>query len=171
MDVRAANSEATFPCPYIHKLSNFFWILLILLVKTCSVCAGHKLKQELRKTPTSVHLYCSASGKLHVAVVKVNMTVLLWLPLLPCFNLSFCLFPIFVSLSSSSSSSSVYCPIFSFLLPPALLCRPSDDCWWHLCSVSQMSRNRNWNINLTVNMSEEWWGGESVSVLLFSKAL
>lgn len=144
---------------------GFFSYVLSL---TWSVCPAQE------NTPTPVHLYHGASGKktrgnLRVAVIKVNMTGLLWLPLLPCFNPSFSLSCL---VSSFSSSSSVFCPIFSLLPPPALLRQPSDGCWWHLCSVSQMSHNRNWNINLTVNMSEKWWGGgKGLPVLLFSKVL
>lgn len=51
-----------------------------------------------------------------------------------------CLTPYFCPLSTCSASL------------------PTDDCPRNLCSVCQMSYSRNWNINLAVNIAEEWRG-------------
>lgn len=98
---------------------------------------------------------------------KVSMTVLFCYPFLQSFLPTNCLLPLFVSLNTPPPSLifALYFP--SFLHLPGL---PNDGCWWHLCSVSQMSRSTNWNINLAVNMAEKWWGGgRGVSVLLSAK--
>lgn len=61
-------------------------------------------------------------------------------------------------------SSSVFFFLLCIFFPPSTCSAflPSDGCPWHLCSVSQMSHNRNWNINLAVDMAEKWWGGGKV---------
>lgn len=58
----------------------------------------------------------------------------------------------------------------SFLPPTCSASSPGDGCPQHLCSVSQMSHNRKWNINLAVDMTEKWWGGfRGASICLSSK--
>lgn len=52
-------------------------------------------------------------------------------------------------------------PLPHIFFPPSTCSAslPTDGCPRHLCSVSQMSYNRNWNINLAVDMAEKWWWG------------
>lgn len=58
--------------------------------------------------------------------------------------------------------SSVFCSFYLRSPPTAPLLPPVDGCPRHLCSVSQMSHNRTWNINLAVDTAEKWWGGVKV---------
>lgn len=111
--------------------------------------------------------------------MRVDMTVLS----LFVFLSSFALILSAHSLSLSSLSISFntlppppplfFCSFYLFF-PPFILpsSSPGDSCPRHLCSVSQMSHNRNWNINLAVDTAEKWWGREErASVLLSSKVL
>lgn len=102
--------------------------------------------------------------KLQTAVIRVDMTVLSL-----AFLSSVASIPSAhsLSLSSLSVSFNTLPPypffFFFFLLLPSLLFPPStlpssspgDSCPRHLCSVSQMSHNRNRNINLAVDTAEK----------------
>lgn len=98
------------------------------------------------------------------------MTVLCLLPSFPPLpRLALCLLVLCPCLFQHPSSS-VFCSFYLFFPPSARYASsPGDGCPRHLCSVSQMSHNRNWNINLAVDMAEKWWGGGRCACLVVLK--
>ena len=112
------------------------------------------------------------SGKVQTAVIRVNMTVLSLLSSFPALpqplQLPPCLLILSLSLSLSVSFNTppprcFFAPSIASSLPPTRsVSSLGDGCLRHLCSVSQMSPNTNWNINLAVDMAQEWWGGVKV---------